>query len=201
MSSNSWQRIHANAASRSWTGGASGSSRAIPRAKRILDIALSAAALVALAPILLLFAIGVRIDSPGPILHSSRRFGRNGRVFRCFKFRTMSSAGHVTAFGSFLRTYGLDELPQFLNVLRGDMSIVGPRPVMAGDTDAPYLVRMPRFEMNPGLTGLWAVQDLEFDPFAAYVSPDDTYRRNWSLWLDMKIILRSMAAALAGNGS
>lgn len=195
--SNSWQRIHANAAPVTWTAAAPG---AVPRAKRILDIALSATALLALAPILLLFAIGIRIDSPGPILYASRRFGRNGRIFRCFKFRTMNASGNVTPFGTFLRTYSLDELPQFLNVLRGEMSIVGPRPVMAGESDAPHLVRMPRFEMNPGLTGLWAVQDLESDPFASYVSPDDTYRRNWSLWLDMKIILRSMAAALAGNG-
>jgi lipopolysaccharide/colanic/teichoic acid biosynthesis glycosyltransferase len=114
----------------------------------------------------------------------------------------MTAAGNVTSLGSFLRRYGLDELPQFVNVLRGQMSIVGPRPVLACDCPAaPECPRLRRFEMNPGMTGLWAVHEAEYAPFASYISPDETYRQYWSLHLDLVIIVRSLGAAVAGRGN
>jgi lipopolysaccharide/colanic/teichoic acid biosynthesis glycosyltransferase len=181
-------------------------SRSLPRAKRVLDVFIAAMSLLALSPLLALLAIAVRLDSRGPILHVSRRLSRNGRVFACLKFRTMTSGETVTRFGSFLRRYALDELPQFVNVLRGEMSIVGPRPLLAPSQAAAPTVgskapnsRLPRLQMNPGMTGLWAIQEPEYKPRTAYISPDDTYRIHWSLWLDITILFRSTAAALAGR--
>jgi len=203
VTSNSWQRISADAAT-TWTGEVPRNStgrNAVPLRKQILDVAVASLALLALSPLLLLLALAVALDSRGPVVHISRRVGRNGRIFPCFKFRTMTGPGAVSRLGSFLRRYGLDELPQFVNVLRGEMSIVGPRPLLAPviTSDSKYR-RLHRFELQPGMTGLWAVQEAECEPFTAYVSPDETYRRNWSLRLDLMIMVRSLAAALAGRG-
>lgn len=201
LTSNSLQRTTAPAAA--WTGKTlAGDTHAAPLAKRIVDVSVAGISVVALAPFLILLGVMVSLDSPGHPLFVSRRLARNGRVFPCFKFRTMTAGGEVTRLGSFLRRYGLDELPQFLNVLRGDMSIVGPRPVLACEcSSASECPRLRRFEIDPGMTGLWAVQEAEYPPFSSYISPDETYRHHWTPWLDVMIIARSLSAALSGRGT
>jgi lipopolysaccharide/colanic/teichoic acid biosynthesis glycosyltransferase len=155
--------------------------------------------LVALSPLLLMIAITVRLDSRGPVLYISRRLGKNGRVFDCLKFRTMTQNGQESRLGTWLQRHGLDELPQLVNVIRGDMSVVGPRPLLASDGKPEAAGRLRRLDMAPGITGLWAVPEGQYSPWMPYVSPDDAYRRNWSVWLDVVIVARCMGAAVVGR--
>ena len=193
--------------------------------KRVFDTVFSTLALVALSPLLVAIAIAVKLDSPGPVFYTSERIGKKGVVFHCIKFRTMvrdaetrraevmhmnerddvlfkiSDDPRVTRLGRFLRKYSLDELPQFFNVLRGDMSIVGPRPPLAGEVRKYDLNHLRRLDVTPGITGLWQVQGRRDPSFASYVSLDVTYIDNWSVWLDFKIILRTIAVVFAGTGT
>jgi exopolysaccharide biosynthesis polyprenyl glycosylphosphotransferase len=193
--------------------------------KRGLDILLSSIALVLLSPILLAVALAVKLDSRGPVFYSAERIGKRGHVFRCFKFRTMvrdaevrraevmhmnerdgvlfkiSNDPRITPVGRILRKYSLDELPQFFNVLRGDMSIVGPRPPLASEVQEYKLSHLRRLDVTPGITGLWQVQARQDPSFDSYISLDVTYIDNWSLWLDMKIIARTIGVVFAGTGS
>jgi lipopolysaccharide/colanic/teichoic acid biosynthesis glycosyltransferase len=173
--------------------------------KRCLDIVLSILALIVLSPLLLAIAIAVKLDSRGPILYSSERIGKKGHVFSCSKFRTMvrdaedkradfmhmnerdgvlfkiSNDPRITNLGRFLRKYSLDELPQFLNVLRGEMSIVGPRPPIASEVREYKLNHLRRLDVTPGITGLWQVQGRQDPSFDSYISLDVTYIENWSV--------------------
>ncbi len=193
--------------------------------KRVFDTVFSALILIALSPLLLAIAIAVKIDSPGSVFYSSERIGKKGVVFRCIKFRTMvrdadsrraeimhmnerdgvlfkvSNDPRVTRLGRFLRKYSLDELPQFINVLRGEMSIVGPRPPLAGEVRKYDLDHLRRLDVTPGITGLWQVQGRQDPSFASYVSLDVTYIDNWSIWLDFRIILRTIAVVFSGTGT
>jgi exopolysaccharide biosynthesis polyprenyl glycosylphosphotransferase len=193
--------------------------------KRGLDIAVSALCFLLLAPILVVIAIAVKLDSRGPIFYASDRIGKKGRVFRCFKFRTMvadaeaqrSALMHmnerdgilfklandprITCVGRILRKYSLDELPQFFNVLIGDMSIVGPRPPIASEVREYKLGHLRRLSVTPGITGLWQVQGRQDPSFDSYVSLDLSYIENWSLWLDIKIMVRTVGVVLAGTGA
>jgi exopolysaccharide biosynthesis polyprenyl glycosylphosphotransferase len=193
--------------------------------KRIFDVIFSSAVLILFSPLLLAIAIAVKLDSPGPILYWSDRIGKKGRVFRCVKFRTMvrdaekrradimnmnerdgvlfkiSNDPRITKLGHFLRKYSLDEFPQFFNVLRGDMSVVGPRPPIASEVKEYKLSHLRRLDVTPGITGLWQVQGRQDPSFASYVSLDVTYIDNWSIWLDFKIILRTVGVVFAGTGS
>ncbi len=193
--------------------------------KRGFDILFSVVALAVLSPLLAAIAAAVKLDSPGPVFYASERIGKRGRVFRCIKFRTMmrnadqrraeimhmnerdgvlfkiSNDPRITRLGRLLRKYSLDELPQFLNVLRGDMSVVGPRPPIASEVKEYKLSHLRRLDVTPGITGLWQVQGRQDPSFASYVSLDVTYIDNWSIWLDFKIILRTIAVVLAGTGS
>ena len=150
--------------------------------KRIFDTAFSLLTLLALSPLLVAIAIAIKLDSPGPVFYTSERIGKRGVVFRCFKFRTMvrdaekrrseimhmnerddvlfkiSNDPRITRLGRLLRKYSIDELPQFFNVLRGDMSIVGPRPPLAGEVRKYDLSHLRRHDVTPGITGLWQVQ-------------------------------------------
>jgi exopolysaccharide biosynthesis polyprenyl glycosylphosphotransferase len=193
--------------------------------KRVVDIFFSILALIVLAPVLAAVAIAVKLDSHGPILYSSERIGKKGRVFGCIKFRTMvqdaetrradvmhmnerdgvlfkiSNDPRVTNVGRFLRKYSLDELPQFFNVLKGDMSIVGPRPPLASEVQEYKLGHLRRLDVTPGITGLWQVQARQDPSFDSYISLDVSYIDNWSIWLDLKIIVRTILVVFAGTGS
>jgi exopolysaccharide biosynthesis polyprenyl glycosylphosphotransferase len=193
--------------------------------KRVLDILLSTLALLVLSPLLAALAISIRLDSRGPIFYRSERIGKKGRVFGCIKFRTMvrdaeerrsevlhmnerdgvlfkiSKDPRITRLGRFLRKYSLDELPQFFNVLRGDMSIVGPRPPIASEVREYKLSHLRRLDVTPGITGLWQVQSRQDPSFDSYISLDMNYIENWSLWLDLKIIARTIGVVLAGTGA
>ncbi len=193
--------------------------------KRLVDIALSTLALFVAAPVLLAIAVAVKLDSEGPVLYVSERIGKRGRVFPCFKFRTMvrnaedmksqlaafnerdgvlfklSNDPRITRLGRFLRKYSLDELPQFLNVLRGEMSIVGPRPPIASEVEQYDLEHFRRLEVLPGLTGLWQVQARHDPSFAKYIALDTAYVENWSFWLDLKILVRTASVVLRGTGA
>ncbi|MGA7886023.1 MAG: sugar transferase [Acidobacteriaceae bacterium] len=192
--------------------------------KRVVDVVLSLAALFATAPLLIAIAAAVKLESEGPALYVSDRIGKRGRVFPCFKFRTMvknaekmkhevaelnerdgilfkcSNDPRVTRLGRFLRKYSLDELPQFLNVLRGEMSIVGPRPPIASEVEKYELEHFRRLEVTPGLTGLWQVQARHDPSFSKYIELDTAYVENWSFWLDLKILLRTAGVVLQGTG-
>jgi lipopolysaccharide/colanic/teichoic acid biosynthesis glycosyltransferase len=193
--------------------------------KRAMDIVLSLVLLLVTAPVMAAAAILVRLGGPGPILFVQRRNGRLGREFRMLKFRTMAPdaerlqdqlAGQngdrcflklqndprVTPVGRILRKYSIDELPQLVNVLRGDMSLVGPRPLLPCDVRSfPRDERFRRFNVRPGITGLWQVSgrsDLSDDERMAL---DLEYVNEGSLYLDLKILARTPAAVLTARGA
>jgi exopolysaccharide biosynthesis polyprenyl glycosylphosphotransferase len=198
--------------------------------KRFIDAALSLALITMFAPLLLSIAILIRLTSEGPILYRSRRVGRGGRHFTFWKFRTMyvrgpgrrelahanEHSGHlfkmrrdprVTPVGRVLRRLSLDELPQLFNVLAGDMSLVGPRPLPAEDLDPDGMSRefanwaRERSHVRPGITGLWQVRGRSEVPFDQMVELDLHYVRNWSLRFDLSILLRTPIAVLSGKGA
>jgi exopolysaccharide biosynthesis polyprenyl glycosylphosphotransferase len=193
--------------------------------KRVFDTVFSVLAIILMSPVLAALAIAIKLDSPGSVFYTSERIGKKGVVFRCIKFRTMvrdadtrraevmhmnerddvlfkiSNDPRITRLGRFLRKYSLDELPQFFNVLVGDMSIVGPRPPLAGEVRKYDLSHLRRLDVTPGITGLWQVQGRQDPSFASYVSLDVTYIENWSIWLDFKIIMRTIAVVFSGTGS
>lgn len=171
----------------------------------------------------------VKLTSKGPILYKAPRVGKGGRYFMFLKFRSMYTEmnrshvthaneknGHIfkikhdpriTPLGRFLRRYSLDELPQLINVLRGEMSLVGPRPLPAGDLDPDGMSRefgewsQGRSEVYPGITGLWQIRGRSELPFEEMVRLDLEYIRDWSLLLDIKIILETPALVMKGIGA
>jgi len=193
--------------------------------KRALDISVSALALLFAMPVMLVIALAIRFDSPGDIFYRAQRIGRKGRTFTCYKFRTMvpdadtrkadlqhmnerdgilfkiAKDPRITGVGRFLRKYSLDELPQFYNVLRCDMSIVGPRPPMASEVEQYDLAHLRRLDVLPGITGLWQVEARQDPSFDSYISLDAAYVENWGLWLDLRILARTIAVVFSGTGS
>lgn len=197
--------------------------------KRSLDFSLSLVLLIAIAPILLLTAILIKLTSPGPVLFVQRRIGLSKRPFNIYKFRTMvinaedklgeiehlnEATGPVfkikndprlTPIGSFLRKTSIDELPQLFNVLSGDMSLVGPRPLQLRDyelfTEAGEDWQRCRFSVRPGITCLWQVNGRSSLPFHRWMELDLQYVRNWSLWLDIQILAKTIPAVLRGSGA
>ena len=181
--------------------------------KRIVDIAVSAIALLALLPLFAVVALIVKSDSKGPILFGSLRVGKKGRTFVCYKFRTMvenadaliDSLRHlnerdgvlfkiaedprITRAGRYLRKFSIDELPQFWNVLKGDMSLVGPRPPVCGEYTQYALEHLRRLDVTPGVTGLWQVTARRDPSFRNYIELDKQYVNNWTLGLDCRITL------------
>jgi len=169
--------------------------------------------------------IAIKWDSKGPVFYKAQRIGRKGRTFTCYKFRTMcadaeklkDSLKHqnerdsvlfkitndprVTAVGRFLRKYSLDELPQLYNVLRGDMSLVGPRPPIAAEVEQYDISHLRRLDVLPGMTGLWQIEARQDPSFDSYISLDTAYVENWTLWLDMKILARTVGVVFSGTGS
>lgn len=193
--------------------------------KRALDMTVSALGLVLISPILAAIAATVYFSSGAPIFYKAQRIGRKGRTFSCFKFRTMVTNAdklredlahmneregvlfkiakdpRVTKVGAVLRKYSLDELPQLYNVLRGDMSLVGPRPPMAAEVEQYDLAHLRRLDVLPGITGLWQVEARQDPSFDSYISLDTAYVENWSLWLDLKILARTVGVVFSGTGS
>jgi exopolysaccharide biosynthesis polyprenyl glycosylphosphotransferase len=192
--------------------------------KRAVDIIGAGAALILWAPVLALVAILIKLDSPGPILYVAPRAGRKGRPFRCYKFRTMVADAdklkqklrqrnerqgpffkiaddpRVTRVGRFLRRYSLDELPQLLNVLKGEMSLVGPRPHPMDDFCAYAIEHLPRLDVLPGMTGLWQITARRDSSFNAGMNLDLEYIHRWSLAMDLRILWKTAAVVLRGSG-
>ena len=196
----------------------------LPRWKRILDVALILLILPLLIPLIVLIAIVIRLVSTGPVLFQQERVGYLGRKFMCLKFRTMFVGsdtgihqGHlnnllnsdipmikmdvkgdsrIIPFGLLLRSSGLDELPQLINVLKGEMSLVGPRPCLQYESDKYLPWQKERFHAVPGLTGLWQVSGKNRTTFVEMIQLDIEYARTKSLWFDIKIILKTIPALL-----
>jgi exopolysaccharide biosynthesis polyprenyl glycosylphosphotransferase len=193
--------------------------------KRCTDVAAAAAALAIAAPMMGLCAVLIRLDSPGPALYRAPRMGRKGRTFACYKFRTMRSNAdrlkeqlrsinerqgatfkiandpRVTRVGRWLRRYSLDELPQLWNVLLGDMSLVGPRPHPMDDFERYALGDLRRLDVAPGITGLWQITARGDPSFERNMALDLEYIEKWSVWLDFRILLRTLAVVVRGNGA
>jgi exopolysaccharide biosynthesis polyprenyl glycosylphosphotransferase len=190
-------------------------------AKRVLDVVTSLAGLLVLSPLLIAVAIGIKLDSKGPVFFRQVRRGEGNRVFSIYKFRTMHADAEaqkaevaalnkhlaeggdarmfkipddprVTHFGRFVRRYSLDELPQLINVLRGDMSLVGPRPLILEEDQHVVDWRRRRLNLRPGITGLWQVLGRDGIPFGEMVMLDYLYVTNWSMMGDVKLILRTI---------
>ncbi|WP_169237261.1 sugar transferase [Candidatus Roseilinea sp. NK_OTU-006] len=185
--------------------------------KRVMDIALSALGLALAGPLMALIALLIKLDSPGPALIRQQRVGENGRLFEMLKFRTMrADAQHnaehslphkrrddprVTRLGRFLRRYSLDELPQLINVLKGEMSLVGPRPELPWLVDRYESWQRRRFAVPPGMTGWWQINGRSDRPMHLHVEDDLYYIRHYSLWLDVLILLKTVPAVLSGRGA
>jgi exopolysaccharide biosynthesis polyprenyl glycosylphosphotransferase len=188
-------------------------------AKRAFDVLVSVLILLATLPLSLLVILGIRLTSPGPILFRQERVGRNGRRFRCLKFRTMVADAEaetgpvlstgkadprVTPFGRFLRKTRMDEVPQFLNVLLGHMCIVGPRPertCFVDDFRRTVTAYEERHKVRPGITGLAQVHGYYLTDVHTKLRYDLMYVNNQSLWLEVKILLQTMREMLVGSGS
>jgi lipopolysaccharide/colanic/teichoic acid biosynthesis glycosyltransferase len=193
--------------------------------KLALDYALALPGLLLIAPLFIFLAIMVKLDSPGPIFHRRRVLGQNGRVFDAFKFRTMYVNGdeilarypklrqelnknyklkcdpRVTRVGIFLRKFSLDELPQLLNVLARDMSLIGPRIIAPDEINKYGQYGHTLVQVMPGLTGLWQVSGRSNTTYDERVALDMQYISNWSVWLDIKILLRTIPAVMKGDGA
>lgn len=179
--------------------------------KRLLDIILSLLALVVLSPLLLILAILVRIKLGKPILFSQKRPGKNERIFTLYKFRTMteqkdsdgnllSDGERLTSFGKFLRSTSLDELPELFNILRGDMSIVGPRPLLVKYLSRYSVEQARRHEVRPGITGLAQVNGRNSITWEEKFAYDVLYVDTYSFWLDIKILLKTLAVVFRKDG-
>jgi exopolysaccharide biosynthesis polyprenyl glycosylphosphotransferase len=194
-------------------------------AKRLVDVALSAIALIVLSPLMLLLAALIRLTSPGPVLYRQTRCGLNGRRFTLFKFRSMVANAETlrpdlealnemdgaafkiaddprcTPLGRWIRKFSLDELPQLWNIFRGDMSFVGPRPPLPEEVDRYEPWQRRRLRMPPGLTCLWTLEGRNQLKFDRLVQFDLAYIDNWSLWLDLKIVLKTIPRVAIGRGA
>ncbi|BBB91617.1 MAG TPA: undecaprenyl-phosphate galactose phosphotransferase WbaP [Methylomusa anaerophila] len=197
--------------------------------KRIFDIVLATFGGIAIAPLLLSISVIIYLDSPGPVIFSHKRVGPNGKMFGCYKFRTMEinaqevlqqylSANpdakeewekdfklkndpRITRIGKFLRQTSLDELPQLLNVLKGEMSLVGPRPIVQEEISKYGDYILDYYLVRPGMTGFWQVHGRNDVEYAERVQMDSWYVRNWSMWLDVVLLLKTLKTIYNKNGA
>jgi len=193
--------------------------------KRSLDLIVSTIALIILLPLFGLVAILIKLTSPGPVFFVQERVGLDGKIFKMFKFRSMIKEaekifpqlepfseveGHlfkmkedprITPLGRFLRRYSIDELPQLINVFRGEMSLVGPRPPLPREVEKYNPWQRKRLRVRPGITGPWQISGRSLLPFEDMVRLDLYYIENWSLWLDFKILMRTIPVVLLGRGA
>jgi len=192
--------------------------------KRTIDFLLAVCASVIVAPVMTVLALWIKLDTHGPVLYISKRVGKKGRVFTCYKLRTMvknadeckdalrdrnerqgpffkiNDDPRITRAGKWLRKYSLDELPQFWNVVKGDMSLVGPRPHPIDDCARYTLNQLRRLEVKPGITGLWQVTARQDPSFETNMQLDLKYIENWRLRLDMKVILKTLPEIFRASG-
>lgn len=193
--------------------------------KRAIDLAGATAALAMFSPLMVLIAVAVKLSSDGPVLFTQVRGGKGGRPFRLYKFRSMTvdaecrkaslmkynersgvafkmaNDPRITRVGAFLRRTSLDELPQLINVLKGDMSLVGPRPLPVNEEEAYDAWHWRRLDVKPGLTCIWQVTSRHDRDFDRWVRLDIEYIRNQSLWLDLKLIAQTVPAVLMQRGA
>ncbi len=193
--------------------------------KRVIDVVVASVGLILAAPLLALAAFWIRLDSRGPAIYSALRVGKKGKKFRCYKLRTMvdDADAHketlraanerngpffkiekdprLTRCGRWLRKYSIDELPQLVNVLRGDMSLVGPRPHPVDDYERYTLEHLRRLDVKPGITGLWQVKARQDPSFDTTMKLDLDYIENWNLRMDLRILLDTIPVIVRANGS
>ncbi len=193
--------------------------------KRVLDVLIGVTALLLASPIMIAIAFLIGMDSAGPLTYRASRVGKKGRRFHCYKFRTMVADAdllkeglrglnqrqgpcfkiaedpRITRVGRFLRRYSLDELPQLWNVLAGDMSLVGPRPHPVDDFSRYELDGLRRLDVTPGITGLWQVTARRDPSFQATMELDLEYIEKWNIWLDLRIMFRTLSVVLKGSGA
>jgi exopolysaccharide biosynthesis polyprenyl glycosylphosphotransferase len=195
-------------------------------AKRVIDVVLSLSLLILCGPILVVAAIAIKLTSPGPIFFVQKRLGLNKRPFNIYKFRTMvpnaeqqvrelqhlnevtgpvfkiKADPRITPIGKLLRKTSIDELPQLFNVLEGEMSLVGPRPLPTRDYEGfSEDWHRRRFSVRPGITCLWQIKGRSSIPFEKWMQLDLQYIDKWSLWLDLEILARTIPAVLKGSGA
>ncbi|MDF1502335.1 sugar transferase [Roseisolibacter sp. H3M3-2] len=197
-------------------------------AKRALDVVGAAAGILLALPVLVVLAVLIRMDSRGPALFVQRRVGRHGRAFGCYKLRTMCTDAEsrlevdgtlrrtyerngykipvdcdprVTRFGRFLRSTSLDELPQLFNVLKGDMSLVGPRPVVERELEHYGAARDVLLSVRPGITGAWAVQGRSSVNYPERADIELAYARSWTVAEDLRILVRTVGVVLQQHGA
>ena len=193
--------------------------------KRLFDIVVGMLLLAVTSPLFVVLAVMVKLDSPGPVFYLSRRYGRRGELFNMYKFRSMVENAddlikelrkhnevsgpifkmkrdpRVTRMGTFLRKYSLDELPQIINVIRGDMSLVGPRPLPIEQVEREDFRQLKRLDVRPGITGLWQIRGRSDVSFQRLVRWDIWYINNWSFWLDLHILWQTIPVVLKGRGA
>ena len=194
--------------------------------KRMLDITVSVAAIVALSPIFIITALAIPLEDPGPVFYFQTRVGRNGKHFKFYKFRSMvmnadkikaqlagqneSAAGvifkmkkdpRVTKTGRIIRKFSIDELPQLINVLKGDMSLVGPRPPLPKEVAEYTLEQRKRLHVIPGITCLWQVSGRSDIPFTDQVRLDLQYIQSAGIINDIRLLLKTIPAVLSGRGA
>lgn len=194
--------------------------------KRIFDIVCSLVALIILSPVFLIMAILVKTTSEGPAFFAHKRVGKNGKEIKIYKFRSMVTNAEelikqftpeqkaeyeknfklendprITKVGKFMRKTSLDELPQLLNILKGDISIVGPRPIMEVETEIYGNYRDMLLSVKPGLTGFWAVNGRSDTTYTRRRAMEIYYVKNRSLWLDIKIIFKTFVSVFKGEGA
>jgi lipopolysaccharide/colanic/teichoic acid biosynthesis glycosyltransferase len=200
-----------------------GLSRSSAALKRAFDFTGAALGLIALAPLMAVIAVAIKLDSRGSVIYRQPRVGREGRLFMIWKFRTMvdgadalkAALAHrneadglfkiaadprITRVGGVLRRYSLDELPQLVNVVKGEMSLVGPRPLVADDDGRITGLDRRRLFLTPGMTGHWQVLGSSRVPLGEMIKLDYLYVASWSLWTDVKILLRTLPYVIARRG-
>ncbi len=201
-----------------------------PVVKRAMDVVISLSLLILLSPLLLLIAIAIKLDSEGPVIYKQIRAGKDGKPFTFYKFRSMTNGNHlkeylefsrqylngehngavnkpaivqshVTRVGRILRAKSLDEIPQLINILKGDMSLVGPRPYLYSEAQFFSDWQKKRLDVLPGLTGLAQIKGRSTLPFDEIVRYDLEYIEKCSLWLDIRILAQTVPVVLKGEGA